>query len=116
MKYLLLCLLFFSPLVSYAETPMDNITQFIAETAKEYGINPQLALYVSYKESKWNPSAIGDHGTSFGLWQIHNPTKKKIRPLSIQEAKDYKISTRWAMQTMIEDGDCHQWSTCPDDT
>jgi len=33
--------------------------------------------------------------------------------LTIQQAKDIPISTFWAMQTMLEDGGCKQWSTCP---
>lgn len=120
MKYLLaLCLLL--PSFGFAtikpelpENPsLSDITYFIATTAKMYGIDPQLALYVSWHESHWNREAVGDKGTSFGLWQIHNPETKKVRPLTVEQSKDIAISTFWAMQTMMEDGSCRQWSTCP---
>lgn len=104
--------MFLFPVISLADID-QSIPQFIAETAKIYGIDPQLALYVSFKESGWNPQAIGDEGTSFGLWQIHNPTSKKKMPLTTKQAHDINISTFWAMQTMLDDGGCFQWSTCP---
>jgi soluble lytic murein transglycosylase-like protein len=105
-KKLVLGVLLLIPSFSFA---MD-IPLYIAETAKEYGINPQLALYITYQESKWNPQAIGDHGTSYGIWQIHNPKQKG---LSVEKAKDIYWSTQWAMKTLLEDGSCRQWSTCP---
>lgn len=124
MKYLLIvCLLLpsFSFAVIKPELPenpsLSDITYFIATTAKMYGVDPQLALYVSYQESHWNPDAkgdyVGENPTSFGLWQIHNPETKKVRPLTIKQSKDIAISTFWAMQTWMEDGSCAQWSTCP---
>lgn len=87
-----------------------DIPLFIATVANEYGINPQTALYVSYKESSWDPQAVGDKGTSFGLWQIHNP---KDKGLTIAQATDIDFSTRWAMKKMKRDGGCMIWSTCP---
>jgi len=35
--------------------------------------DPELAAAVAMAESGGNPLAIGDNGTSFGLWQIHTP-------------------------------------------
>lgn len=99
-------LVFLVPLTGFAM----NIPLYIAETAKEYGIDPQLALYITYQESHWNTDAIGDHGTSFGLWQIHNPKQKG---LTVDQAKDVYQSTQWAMKTILEDSGCRQWSTCP---
>lgn len=112
MKKLLILLVVFLPLLTHAEVD-QSIPLYIAETAKAYGVDVQLALYVSWKESNWNCKVVGDHGTSFGCWQIHNPTSKKVRPLTISQAHDLKISTLWAMQTWSEDGSCRQWSTCP---
>lgn len=114
MKYktLLLVVLFLLPSLSFAEVD-QSVPLFIATTAKLFGINVQQALYVSYQESRWQTSAIGDHGTSFGIWQIHNPAQKKIRPLTVDQAKNLEISTFWAMQTWLDDKGCFQWSTCP---
>jgi len=90
----------------------ETITQIIAEKAHQYGVDPQLALYISYKESNWNPNAKGDYKngkpTSFGIWQIHNPSQKG---LTITQSYDLIISTNWAMKTMAKEG-CKQWSTC----
>lgn len=108
--------MFLFPLTSFAEVD-QSIPKYIAETAKAKGIDVQQALYVSWQESHWDCTAKGDYQngvpTSFGCWQIHNPTQKKIRPLSIKEAHDLKISTIWSMQTWLEDGSCRQWTTCP---
>jgi len=35
--------------------------------------DPVLAAAVAMAESAGNPFAVGDNGTSFGLWQIHAP-------------------------------------------
>jgi hypothetical protein len=35
--------------------------------------DPELAAAVAMAESGGNPFAVGDGGTSFGLWQIHAP-------------------------------------------
>jgi Lysozyme like domain len=35
--------------------------------------DPDLAAAVAMAESSGNPFAVGDGGTSFGLWQIHVP-------------------------------------------
>lgn len=112
LKHALVCLMFLLPSLSFAEID-QSIPLFIATTAKLYGIDVQQALYVSYQESHWNCNAVGDHGESFGCWQINKPTKKKIRPLTVDQAKNLEISTFWAMQTWLEDGGCYAWSTCP---
>ncbi len=104
--------LFFVPFIVHAEVD-QSIPKYIAETAKEYGVDVQMALYVSWHESHWNCDAIGDYGDSIGCWQINKPTKKKIRPLTVAQAKDLQISTKWSMKTMVEDKGCKQWSTCP---
>jgi hypothetical protein len=36
--------------------------------------DPALAAAVAMAESSGNPFAVGDAGTSFGLWQIHAPS------------------------------------------
>lgn len=49
-----------------------NATQAIQAAAKKYGIRDWRALAaVSHAESGLNPSAIGDGGSSFGLFQLH---------------------------------------------
>lgn len=48
-------------------TPAD----IVAQTAQQKGIDPYLALATAIQESKLNPQAVGDNGTSFGLFQLH---------------------------------------------
>ena len=43
----------------------------VTAIAKSYGIPPWLALDIAQMESGMNPKAVGDHGTSFGLFQLH---------------------------------------------
>lgn len=99
-----------SPPQALQQLSVASTTELIALTAIKYGIDPKLALLVSWKESHWNTSAVGDYGTSFGMWQIHNP---KAKGLTVNQAEDPVFSTNWAMQTMVQDKGCREWSTCP---
>lgn len=110
MKYLLFSLLFLVPLTSYAQSlSQQQVAEIIATKAVEYGVDPKLALYISWEESQWNPDAIGDHGESLGIWQIHMPAHGDIRPA---DASNTLWSTIWAMK-QLEAGNCAIWTTCP---
>ncbi|MBX6361653.1 MAG: transglycosylase SLT domain-containing protein [Acidobacterium ailaaui] len=39
--------------------------------ADQYGVPPWIPLDIAEEESGLNPSAVGDNGTSFGLFQLH---------------------------------------------
>jgi hypothetical protein len=43
----------------------------IVNSAETYGVDPRLALSVAQVESGLNPVSVGDQGTSFGLYQLH---------------------------------------------
>jgi hypothetical protein len=45
--------------------------QIVASIAKRMGVDPVTAVATMLVESRGNPHAIGDHGTSFGLFQLH---------------------------------------------
>lgn len=70
------------------------------------GANLVTAIAVAGAESKWNPNAIGDHGTSYGFWQIHAPPNNYDPDLLLssldyqakaaREIFDNSISTRGA--------------------
>lgn len=99
----------------FATTPnvsTTTIKDYIAVEALVAGLNPQMMQGIAERESSFNCNAVGDNGTSYGCFQIHKPETKKIRPISKDQAKNIVISTNWAIQTIKEDGDCHQWSTC----
>lgn len=101
--------MFLFPVLSFAEVD-QSIPFYIATQAKVYGVDVQQALYVSWQESHWDCTAIGDSGRSHGCWQIFLPAHQSITK---KQAHDLEWSTKWAMQTMIEDKGCKQWSTCP---
>lgn len=50
---------------------VNTITSIITAAAYKYGVAPWVALDVAQVESGLNPSAVGDNGTSFGLFQLH---------------------------------------------
>lgn len=43
----------------------------VARVAQSYGVNPNLAVATAYQESGLSNTAVGDNGTSFGLFQLH---------------------------------------------
>lgn len=55
-------------MADYANNP---IAQLIIQSAKQTGADPLTMLATSIVESGLNPSAVGDNGTSFGLFQHH---------------------------------------------
>lgn len=87
-----------------------TITDYIATEALIIGVDPQMAIGVAKAESGLNPKAIGDRGTSRGLYQIHLPAHTDI---SKSQAHDIVFSTEWALKEMKKNG-CKIWSTCKD--
>jgi hypothetical protein len=85
------------------------LTDFISTEAVISGVDPQVALSISKSESHLNPNAVGDHGTSFGMWQIHLPAHQDI---SKEQAENIIFSTEWSM-SQLKEGNCQIWSTCP---
>lgn len=108
MKYILILCFFLLPGISFAEID-QSVPYTIATIARQYGMDPQQMLFLTYKESGWNCHLPGDHGKSFGCWQIHLPSHPEI---TREQAEDIVWSTHWSIQTMIHDGSCRQWSTC----
>lgn len=47
------------------------INDIVSQVAESYGVPPWIALDIMQVESGGNPSAVGDQGTSFGLFQLH---------------------------------------------
>lgn len=86
------------------------IRDYISTEALVVGIDPQMALAVARNESRFNPNAVGDHGESLGIWQIHMPAHTDISP---ENARNVVFSTEWALTTMKNNGGCQIWSTCP---
>lgn len=54
---------------------IPEMQELATEKAQAHGLNVAKFLDVINCESGWDPNIIGDHGTSFGLAQLHYPTK-----------------------------------------
>ena len=66
------------PEVLFYDVPLDDDLQLhIIEEAVEHGIDPAIIIAMAYKESTYNPKAIGDSGNSYGLLQIQPKWHKK---------------------------------------
>lgn len=52
------------------ETLMNNV-KVVAEVAKSKGVDPTTAVASMLVESGGDNKVVGDHGTSFGLFQLH---------------------------------------------
>lgn len=50
---------------------MTSIKSIIDSMANKYGVAPWVAEDIAKLESSFNPNAVGDNGTSFGLYQLH---------------------------------------------
>jgi hypothetical protein len=57
--------------ITLYNVPLDAELQLhIIETAESYGIDPAIVLAMAFRESNYNPSAMGDNGNSYGLLQV----------------------------------------------
>lgn len=60
----------------------------IRALAAEAGFpDPRVAAAVAMAESGGNPAAVGDEGTSFGLWQIHVPAHPEFDARELVDAR-----------------------------
>ncbi len=102
-------LLFYYNQIALGNTSPEIIKDYIAVEALAAGVSPQMAQSIVHDESKFKCDRVGDHGTSYGCWQIHLPAHKEI---SKEQAFDVVWSTNWSMQ-QLKAGNCKIWSTCP---
>jgi hypothetical protein len=54
-----------------AAAGLSPVAADIVNSAALYGVDPRLALSIAQHESGLDPTAVGDSGTSFGLFQLH---------------------------------------------
>ncbi|EJS76317.1 transglycosylase SLT domain-containing protein [Bacillus cereus] len=80
---------------------IKNNKQVIGEVAKRYGIPEWIPLSIADHETKFNPKAIGDNGTSFGLFQLH---RGGLAPASLSEESlmDSQINATIAISNMVK--------------
>lgn len=63
-------------------------TRVVAEVARRMGVDPVVAVAAMLVESGGNPHAVGDHGHSFGLFQLNSRGELKQAHLTPQQAFD----------------------------
>jgi len=67
-----------------------------------------VAAAIAMAESGGNPAAIGDQGTSFGLWQIHVPSHPEYDSTQLLAAE---YNARAALAISRQGSDWTPWST-----
>ena len=101
-------------LVSLRATPFGEafrsageVQAYVREQASEYGVNPNLAVWIVKHESQFNPRAKGDGEASRGLWQI-----SRIYHPEVSDAVAFNVasSTEWSLER-IRSGKVNEWST-----
>lgn len=107
---LLPVLLFYYQQIAMGNTSPMIIRDFINVEAIMIGVDPQIAQGIVNKESQFNCNQVGDHGHSYGCWQIFLPAHADVTPA---QAKDPIFSTEWSLQEIKKNG-CKIWSTCAD--
>ena len=89
------------------------VADVAAQIAQQYGVNSttlvDIALATMQQESGGNPQAVGDNGTSFGLFQLHEGGE--LGGLSQQQAFDPTTNARVAITVMAQVLKAHpDWS------
>lgn len=69
--------------------------KIVAQVAKQMGVDPVVAIAAMLVESGGNSQAVGDRGTSFGLFQLHK--HGELGNMSPQQAFDPVTNARTAL-------------------
>ncbi|MFL0403387.1 transglycosylase SLT domain-containing protein [Bacillus nitratireducens] len=84
---------------------IKNNKQVISEVAKRYGIPEWIPLSIADHETKFERKAIGDKGTSFGLFQLHRDGLAPAQ-LSEESLMDPQINATIAISNMVKSYKC----------
>jgi len=66
----------------------ECISNLITHYAKIYKVDPKYAIDIAKCESMLNPTAVGDGGLAYGVFQFHKPTFEMFAK-KIGESLDY---------------------------
>jgi hypothetical protein len=77
----------------------------VAQVAREQGVDPVVAVAMMLVESGGNAAAVGDGGTSFGLFQLHEGGMLTAAGLSPAQAYDARTNATVALKSYA-----HEWS------
>lgn len=85
-----------------------SLSQLRALAASVGFPNPSLAAAVAMAESSGAPGAVGDDGSSFGLWQVHAPDHPSYDAAQLLEPG---YNARAALAISLGGADWRPWST-----
>ncbi|QWG33648.1 invasion protein [Bacillus mycoides] len=81
-------------------TNRAKVRDTIQQISIEHGIPPWITLSIAFHESKFDRNAVGDQGTSFGLFQLHRGGLAP-KDLTNEDLKNAETNTRIAISNMI---------------
>jgi hypothetical protein len=85
----------------------DNALQ-VADVARRQGVDPTVAVAMMLVESGGNARAVGDGGTSFGLFQLHEGGMLTAAGLTPDQAFDPRTNAGVALKSLA-----HEWAKGP---
>lgn len=81
--------------------------QAILTAARDVGVPYELALAMAQQESGFDPRAVGDQGTSFGIYQLHQGGELTSAGLTPNQAFDPYTNARVALSQVRRTMDQH---------
>lgn len=94
------------PRAEAAVVERHDYYEYASSTAVAYGIDPDVFTRTLQCESHWKADALGDHGTSYGIAQIHAPAHPEV---TREQAYDGIWSINWAAHAFAT-GHAYWWS------
>lgn len=80
----------------------------VAEVAREQGVDPTVAVAMMLVESGGDAGAVGDNGTSFGLFQLHEGGMLTAAGLTPAQAYDPRTNATVSLRSLA-----HEWKKGP---
>ena len=83
--------------------PIDNATlrMLVNKYSRKYDLNPKFVKAIIRQESNYEPFAVGDNGTAFGLMQVRWPAFRDIKTHQ---------SIPFSFNDMVKDPDKQVWA------
>lgn len=75
----------------------------VADVAREQGVDPVAAVAMMLVESGGNAGAVGDGGTSFGLFQLHEGGMLTAAGLTSQQAFDPRTNAAVSLKSLAHE-------------
>jgi len=83
------------------QTVLNNV-KTVVEVAKEVGVDPKLAVAMMLVESGGDNRAVGDNGTSFGLYQLHKGGMLTDAGLTKEQAFDPRTNAEVSLGNLAK--------------